>query len=63
MARFLFVFPPFVGHVGPAVGVSDALAAWGHEVAWVVQAGGPPRAAELLEGLVGAPSPFALTAH
>jgi MGT family glycosyltransferase len=35
MSRFLFVFPPFVGHANPAVGVADALEARGHEVAWV----------------------------
>src|SRR4051794_2960099 len=34
-SRFLFVFPPFVGHVGPALGVAEALAERGHEVAWV----------------------------
>lgn len=35
MSRFLFVVPPLVGHVNPAVGVAAALAAEGHEVAWV----------------------------
>jgi UDP:flavonoid glycosyltransferase YjiC (YdhE family) len=35
MSRFLFVFPPFVGHANPAIGVADALEANGHEVAWV----------------------------
>ncbi|WP_410566372.1 glycosyltransferase [Amycolatopsis sp. cmx-4-61] len=34
MARFLFVVPPLVGHVNPAVGVAAELAARGHEVAW-----------------------------
>src|SRR5690606_12457636 len=35
VSRFLFVFPPFVGHVGPALGVAEVLAERGHEVAWV----------------------------
>jgi MGT family glycosyltransferase len=35
MSRILFVFPPFVGHANPAVGVADALEERGHEVAWV----------------------------
>ncbi|MEU8588777.1 glycosyltransferase [Streptomyces sp. NPDC048664] len=34
MRRFLFVVPPLVGHINPAVGVAAALAARGHEVAW-----------------------------
>ncbi|OZM71646.1 glycosyl transferase [Amycolatopsis antarctica] len=34
MGRFLFVVPPLVGHVNPAVGTAGALAARGHEVAW-----------------------------
>ncbi|WP_103339290.1 glycosyltransferase [Amycolatopsis sp. CA-126428] len=34
MARFLFVVPPLVGHVNPAVGVAGELTARGHEVAW-----------------------------
>ncbi|MGW3993719.1 glycosyltransferase [Amycolatopsis sp. NPDC004772] len=34
MARFLFVVPPLVGHVNPAVGVAAELIARGHEVAW-----------------------------
>ncbi|WP_327070549.1 glycosyltransferase [Kitasatospora sp. NBC_01250] len=33
-ARFLFVVPPLVGHVNPAVGVAAELAARGHAVAW-----------------------------
>ena len=35
MTRFLFVFPPLVGHIGPALGVAEALSARGHDVAWV----------------------------
>ncbi len=35
MSRFLVVVPPLTGHVHPAVAVADALAALGHEVAWV----------------------------
>ena len=40
MSRFLFVVPPLTGHVNPTVSVARALAAAGHEVAWV----GHPRA-------------------
>lgn len=36
MSRFLFVFPPLVGHVQPASGVAQELRDRGHEVAWVV---------------------------
>ena len=35
MSRFLFVVPPLTGHVNPTVSVARALAAAGHEVAWV----------------------------
>jgi UDP:flavonoid glycosyltransferase YjiC (YdhE family) len=35
VSRFLFVFPPFVGHVNPALGVAEALQERGHAVAWV----------------------------
>ncbi|MFI1920613.1 MULTISPECIES: glycosyltransferase [unclassified Streptomyces] len=34
MSRFLFVVPPLVGHLNPAVGVAAELAARGHRVAW-----------------------------
>ncbi len=34
MSRFLFVVPPLVGHINPAVGVAAELAGRGHEVAW-----------------------------
>lgn len=34
MSRFLFVVPPLVGHVNPAVGVAAELAARGHRIAW-----------------------------
>ena len=33
--RFLFVVPPLTGHTNPTVSVARALAARGHEVAWV----------------------------
>jgi MGT family glycosyltransferase len=33
--RFLFVVPPLTGHVVPTVSVARALAARGHQVAWV----------------------------
>ncbi|MGW5053885.1 glycosyltransferase [Actinokineospora sp. NPDC004072] len=32
--RFLFVVPPLAGHVNPALGAAQALAAAGHDVAW-----------------------------
>ncbi|MEU0663650.1 glycosyltransferase [Streptomyces lavendulocolor] len=35
MSRFLFVMPPLVGHINPAVGVVSELARRGHQVAWV----------------------------
>ncbi|MGX5187303.1 glycosyltransferase [Streptomyces avermitilis] len=47
MGGFLFVVPPLVGHVNPAVGTAAALAARGHDIAW---AGHP----ELVRGLAGA---------
>ncbi|MEU9990788.1 glycosyltransferase [Streptomyces sp. NPDC048045] len=34
MSRFLFVVPPLVGHINPAVGVAARLAERGHRVAW-----------------------------
>ncbi|WP_330287783.1 glycosyltransferase [Streptomyces sp. NBC_00576] len=34
MSRFLFVVPPLVGHINPAVGVTAELASRGHESAW-----------------------------
>ncbi len=34
MSRYLFVVPPLVGHVNPAVAVAAELAARGHSVAW-----------------------------
>lgn len=40
MSRFLFVVPPLVGHINPAVGVAAELAARGHESAWVCAAPG-----------------------
>ncbi|GAB2585197.1 glycosyltransferase [Streptomyces capparidis] len=46
MSRFLFVVPPLVGHVNPAVGVAAELAGRGHAVAW---AGMP----EVVRGLAG----------
>jgi MGT family glycosyltransferase len=35
VSRFLLVVPPLDGHVNPAIGVARALAARGHDVAWV----------------------------
>ncbi|MFD5813699.1 glycosyltransferase [Streptomyces sp. NPDC127038] len=34
MSGFLFVVPPLVGHINPAVGVAEVLLARGHRVAW-----------------------------
>ncbi|OMI35482.1 glycosyltransferase [Streptomyces sparsogenes] len=34
MSRFLFVVPPLVGHINPAVGTAAALAGRGHAIAW-----------------------------
>lgn len=36
MSRYLFVFPPLVGHVNPAAGVAAELTRRGHQTAWVV---------------------------
>ena len=44
MARFLFVVPPFAGHVNPTVAVAAELVDRGHEVAWT----GLPGAVEAL---------------
>lgn len=35
MARFLFVVPPFTGHINPTVSVGHLLAERNHDVAWV----------------------------
>jgi MGT family glycosyltransferase len=35
VARFAFVVPPLVGHTNPTISVGRALAARGHQVAWV----------------------------
>lgn len=34
MSRFLFVVPPFAGHVNPTVAVASELSSRGHELAW-----------------------------
>lgn len=34
MSRYLFVVPPLAGHVNPTVGLGQALAERGHQVAW-----------------------------
>lgn len=44
MSRFLFVVPPFTGHVNPTIGVALELQARGHAVAWA----GVPGATEAL---------------
>lgn len=44
MARFLFVVPPFTGHVNPTIAVAAELVRRGHEVAWT----GLPGATEAL---------------
>jgi UDP:flavonoid glycosyltransferase YjiC (YdhE family) len=46
VSRYLFVVPPLVGHINPAVGLAAELTARGHQVAW---AGMP----ELLRSLAG----------
>jgi MGT family glycosyltransferase len=51
MARFLFVVPPFAGHVNPTVSVGGELRRRGHEVAWTGLPGVEgllPEGAELL---------------
>ncbi|GAA5108708.1 glycosyltransferase [Haloechinothrix salitolerans] len=45
MSRFLFVVPPFAGHINPVAGVATELAARGHTVSWVGDA-------EVLSGLL-----------
>lgn len=35
MSRFLFVVPPFAGHINPVAGVAAELTARGHTVSWV----------------------------
>lgn len=35
MAKFMFVVPPFFGHISPTLSVGASLLAKGHEVAWV----------------------------
>jgi MGT family glycosyltransferase len=37
--RFLFVVPPFTGHVNPTVSIARALEAHGHSVAWAAHPG------------------------
>ena len=44
MARFLFVVPPFTGHVNPTISVAAELVERGHVVAWT----GVPGATEAL---------------
>jgi MGT family glycosyltransferase len=43
MARFLFVVPPFAGHVNPTISVGRELRRRGHEVAWAGLPGGVDR--------------------
>lgn len=42
MTSFLFVVPPFAGHVNPTVAVAAELAARGHDVAWTGVPGSTP---------------------
>ncbi|MFE0188047.1 glycosyltransferase [Streptomyces sp. NPDC058989] len=39
MSRFLFVVPPFTGHINPAVGVAKKLESLGHSTAWAGEEG------------------------
>ena len=39
MTRFLFVVPPFLGHVNPALAVAGELSRQGHELAWAGDSG------------------------
>jgi MGT family glycosyltransferase len=43
MARFLFVVPPFAGHVNPTISVGRELQHRGHDVAWAGLPGGVDR--------------------
>jgi MGT family glycosyltransferase len=38
VSRFLFVVPPLVGHINPAIGVAEELGRRQHEVAWAADA-------------------------
>lgn len=51
MSRFLFVVPPFTGHVNPTIGVAAELVRRGHEVAWTGLPG-------MLEGMLPASARF-----
>lgn len=35
MAKFLFVVPPFIGHINPTLGIGGELLSRGHEVIWI----------------------------
>ncbi|MGY0037992.1 hypothetical protein [Pedobacter sp. NJ-S-72] len=35
MSRFLFVVPPFFGHISPTLSIGSTLIARGHEVKWI----------------------------
>ena len=35
MSRFLFVVPPFFGHISPTLSIGSSLIARGHEVKWI----------------------------
>lgn len=34
MSKFLFVVPPFFGHINPSLSIGRTLLEKGHEVAW-----------------------------
>jgi len=35
MSRFLFIVPPFLGHINPTLGIGGSLLEKGHKVTWI----------------------------